>query len=187
MDKTPGMKLENPARVAELRPAETLRRIGLTESGVLCDIGAGTGLFTLAAAAITHGAVYALDINGDMLDIIARRAAETGADNIHCVPVTGAGFDLSPGTIDIALMCTVLHEVPDKPGFLSDAAALLKPQGRLAVIEFHARQTPMGPPIPRRIGQPELLAIADAAGLTAVDTYSLGDNFYCAVMTASHS
>ena len=75
---TPEQKLEKPERIAELRPTETLRRIGLGPHDTLADIGAGTGLFALAAAAMTRGTVYALDIKQEMLDIIARRAAQTG-------------------------------------------------------------------------------------------------------------
>jgi AcrR family transcriptional regulator/precorrin-6B methylase 2 len=184
MEKTFEMKLENPARIAELRPVETLAHIGLTEGGVLCDIGAGTGLFTLAAASLTRGAVVALDIREDMLGVIARKAAEAGADNVRCVRVTDAGFGVAPGTADIVLMCTVLHEIADQPRFLADAAALLKPGGRLAVIEFHARPTAMGPPVPHRIGRQALLDMAAAAGLLTADAFDLGDNFYCAVFTA---
>lgn len=35
-------KLENPERLAELSPKETLMRIGLGEQDIICDIGAGS-------------------------------------------------------------------------------------------------------------------------------------------------
>ena len=43
-------KFENPARLDELRPESTLRRAGFSEGMSLCDIGAGTGIFSVAAA-----------------------------------------------------------------------------------------------------------------------------------------
>ncbi|MFA6075127.1 MAG: hypothetical protein WCV63_02675 [Negativicutes bacterium] len=43
-------KFENPERVAELNPQLTLRAAGFERGMTLCDIGAGTGLFTFAAA-----------------------------------------------------------------------------------------------------------------------------------------
>ena len=177
----PVVKFENPARLLELAPEETLRRIGLTEDSVLCDIGAGTGVFALPAAALTHGTVYAIDISDDMLAIIARKAAQAGISNIQCVKVTDAGFGVAPGTADIVLMCSMLHGMPDMPQFIKDAAALLKPGGRLAIIEFHYHETPMGPPVSRRILPADLDAMAAAAGLCPADSFILGENFYCAV------
>ncbi len=174
-------KFENPARLAELGPADTLRRIGLTQDSVLCDIGAGTGVFALPAAAMTRGTIFAIDINPDMLSIIARKADETGAVNVRCIQVTEAGFNVAPGTADIVLLCSMLHGMPDMPQFVRDAAALLKPGGRLAVIEFHYRETPMGPPVSRRILPADLDAMAAAAGLSPADSFILGENFYCAV------
>jgi|GEM_PF-2602649 len=63
-------KLENPDRLAELSPKETLMRIGLGEQDIICDIGAGSGIFTIPAARITANTVFALDINDEFLDII---------------------------------------------------------------------------------------------------------------------
>ena len=179
----PAHRLESPARLAELRLVETLRRIGMREDSVVADIGTGSGIFALAAASLTRGTVYALDIRADMLEIVARKTGQAGAGNVQGVLVTEQGFGLPPGTVDIALMCTVLHEIADKTCFLADAAALLKPSGRLAVIEFHKRETPMGPPIPRRLGQPELMEAASAVHLSLAEAFDLGDNFYCTVFT----
>ncbi len=179
----PIAKFETPARLAELAPAETLKRLGFGAQSVLCDIGAGTGIFTFAAAALSREPIYALDVSDDMLGIIARKAAQVGADNVRCVKVTEAGFNLPPGVADMVLMCSMLHGMPDKPRFLSDAAALLKPEGRIVIIEFHYRETPMGPPVIRRLGPDELTRIAAAAHLSRADMFDLGDNFYCAVFT----
>ncbi len=63
-------KLENPERLAELSPKETLMKIGLGEQDVICDIGSGSGIFTIPAAQITANTVFALDINNEFLDII---------------------------------------------------------------------------------------------------------------------
>lgn len=177
----PVVKFENPARLAELAPEKTLRRIGLGVNSMLCDIGAGTGVFTLPAASITRGTVYAIDVSDDMLTIIARKAAKAGAANIQCVKATDTGFGVAPGTADIVLLCSMLHGMPDMPQFVKDAAALLKPHGRLAVIEFHYRETPMGPPVSRRIDPVDLDQMAADAGLTPIDSFNLGENFYCTV------
>jgi len=68
-------KLENPARVAELKPEETLRQIGVRPGQTLCDIGAGSGLFSLAAARLGVRTVWALDTDDAILEDLRSRAA----------------------------------------------------------------------------------------------------------------
>ena len=47
-------KLERAERIQELNPPETLKRIGLMPGNTFCDIRAGTGIFTFAAAELTE-------------------------------------------------------------------------------------------------------------------------------------
>jgi ubiquinone/menaquinone biosynthesis C-methylase UbiE len=97
------MRFENPARLAELKPSETLLKIGLDGSGVVCDIGAGSGIFSLAAAAITEGMVYAVEISEEMLQVLRDKIAESGVRNIRLIrseddrlPIEGRSVDYRP-------------------------------------------------------------------------------------------
>jgi len=76
-------KLERPERVRELNPSGTLERLNFGSADVLCDIGAGSGLFTLAAAQMSSQTVYALDINPRMLETIEAKAVAAGLGNIE--------------------------------------------------------------------------------------------------------
>jgi len=174
-------KLENPERLRELRPEETLKNIGLENGQVLCDIGAGSGIFTLPAAQITSGPVYALDVREDFLQLIQEKAQALGLNNIHTVQVEGTAFDLPDCTADIVLMVTVLHEIPDKPAFLQEIYHILKKNGKAALIEFHPRRTPMGPPPERRMQQEEVETLFSSAGFKPEEEFDLGENFYCKV------
>ena len=174
-------RLENPERLKELSPEKTLRRIGLKQGHVFCDIGAGTGIFSLPAALITNNIVYALEISDEMLAIIAEKAKEAGLNQIVPVKVQGDDFGVADGTADVLLLATVLHEIPDKTDFLIRAKRMLKSEGKIAVIEFHKRQTVMGPPVERRISEEETEAAMQAAGLGKTDAFHLGENFYCVI------
>ncbi len=174
-------KLENPARVAELNPADTLRRIGLTDGDALCDIGAGTGIFSLAAAALTGGTIYAAEISAPMLELLRERALAFSnivvTEGMKAVPSSGC---------QAALMCTVLHEVEDAQGMLKEVRRVLTPNGRFAVIEFHKRRTPMGPPPEHRLDSAQVLRMAQGQGFTLAEEFELGENFYCMVFTPIH-
>ncbi|MDX9872724.1 MAG: methyltransferase domain-containing protein [Clostridia bacterium] len=175
------LKFENPVRLAELNPTGTLQRIGLQDSHTLCDIGAGSGIFTLPAAQATKEKVYALELSAEMLSLIGDKAKAEGITNIELVKVEGETFDLADNTMDIALMVTVLHEIKNKEALLTEIRRILKMEGRLAIIEFHKRETPMGPALSHRMEKEELPDLLPSAGFREMESFDLGDNFYCGI------
>jgi ubiquinone/menaquinone biosynthesis C-methylase UbiE len=177
------MKFENPLRLEELKPKETLQRIGLRGDHVLCDIGAGSGIFTIPAAKITKNIVYALEINDEMLSVIEDKANNEGISNIELIKVHNDHFDLEDGSVDIILMVTVLHEIQNKHVVLEEVKRLLNNSGKSAVIEFHKRETPMGPPPSHRMGKNEVKDLFGDLGFTVIEDFDLGDNFYCLVFS----
>ncbi len=178
MDKR--MKLENPARVAELNPEGTLRLLGLKAGEIFCDIGAGSGLFTLPAARITGAPVYALETDEAMLALIRNRADAEGLD-IRTIRVTDAGFGVPDSMADIVLVATALHEIQDKHAFLTNVHKLLRKNGTVAVIEFREGETPMGPNPSHRMGREDVVSAARGADLEYKAEYLLGPNFTCMV------
>jgi len=177
-------KLENPDRIQELNPVQTLRRIGLRDGLTVADIGAGSGVFALPAAQITSGRVSVLEISDEMLASIAGKAENQNIGNIELIKVESDYLDIADHTIDIALMVTVMHELPDRGSMLAEVKRILKEAGRLAIIEFHKRHTPMGPPLERRLDQEALADDAQKHGFALVDSFELGENMYCLVFEA---
>lgn len=175
------MKMENPIRIAELNAAETLQRIGMGENDVICDIGAGSGIFTIPAAKITKNTVYSLEIDEGMLEIITEKSMEEGLPNIEPIKVAGDEFEIKDQIIDIAFLVTVLHEIEKKDIFLREIKRILKYNGKIMVIEFHKCETPMGPPEAHRIGKDEVERVMNETGFEKSEEFNLGDNFYCIV------
>lgn len=173
------MKLENPKRLEELNPKSTLERIGLKGTHVLCDIGAGSGVFTVPAAKMTEKVVYALETNPEMLKIIEEKANNDKIRNIEYVYVDGDRFNIEEKSVDLVLLVTVLHEIEEKTVFMKEVERLLNDQGKIAVIEFHKRETPMGPPLSHRISKEDVLSALHDLEFEAQDDFKLGDNYYC--------
>lgn len=169
-------KLENPARLAELSPPETLTRLGLVDGMTFADIGAGTGIFTTAAAEITHAQVWAIDPSAGMREILASKKSALALDNVEILPDVS---NLPEQSVDLALLCTVLHEIDTQETFLEEIAKRLKPAGKLAVIEFHKSASPFGPPTSIRLSPDETALLASAARLVERERFTLGENFYC--------
>ncbi len=174
-------RLENPVRLAELEPAKTLIKAGLRENMPLCDIGAGSGIFSFPAAKLTRGEVYALEISDEMIQLLESRAEEHKLPNLKIKKVESESLPLDSSTCDMAVMVTVLHELENQSGMLLEIKRILKEKGKLLVIEFHKRQTPMGPPEDHRISREESEKICCENGFRIIDTFALGDNFYSIV------
>ncbi|WP_291300437.1 class I SAM-dependent methyltransferase [Desulfosporosinus sp. BICA1-9] len=78
-------------------------------------------------------------------------------------------------------MITVLHEIENKELMLDEIKRILKPKGKLMIIEFHKRKTPMGPPVDHRISEEYVEEIGNSKGLITFDKFSLGENYYSVV------
>jgi len=175
-------KLDRPGRVAELNPTETLKKIGFENGQVLCDIGAGTGLFAIPAARMSKKTVFAIEIKEEYICFLDEKSREENLANLITIKADGFEYAIESLTVDYVLMVTVLHEIENKEAILTEVKRILKGKGKLVVIEFHKRQTSMGPPIPHRIAKDEVIPLCEPYGFTQADSFDLGENYYCLVL-----
>lgn len=173
--------LERPERVLQLEPAVTIERMGIQEGQLVADIGAGTGIFTLPIGEKTKHTVYAIDVDEALLSVVAEKSALKKIENIQCMKVAGFEYDLPDGHLDFALMVTVFHEIEEKQALLKEIYRVLKFNGKLGMIEFHKRETPIGPPLDHRIGFDEVKEICEENGFALAETFTIGDSFYCTI------
>jgi SAM-dependent methyltransferase len=111
------------------------------------DFGCGYGTFTVAAARLTRGAVYAFDIDAGMVDATNARAAALGLENVTAIErdFVALGTGLPDQSSDYAMLFNILHA--EKPlALLAEARRVLRPGGKLAVIHWlYDARTPRGP------------------------------------------
>ncbi len=161
--------LERPEREAEEEPARAIEALDIKSGMTVADIGAGSGYYTvrLARKVGADGKVYATDIQVGMLSIIQRRAAMEKLTNI--VPVLGAADDpkLPPGSVDLALMVDVYHELAAPQAFVRRLREALKPDGRLVLIEFRKED----PRVP--IKQEHKMSVAEVRQELSADGYTI--------------
>lgn len=130
-------------------PREILRLLSFPAMGDVVDFGCGYGTFTLAAATLTTGTVYAIDIEPQMVHATAERAQDGGLHNVRVIErdfVThGAGLPAEGCTY--AMLFNILH-AEDALGLLRKAHEVLCPGGWVAVIHWIPDPgTPRGPPL----------------------------------------
>jgi ubiquinone/menaquinone biosynthesis C-methylase UbiE len=161
--------LERPEREAEEEPARAIDALDVRSGMTVADIGAGSGYYTvrLARKVGSEGKVYATDIQVGMLSIIQRRAAMEKFTNI--VPVLGGADDpkLPAGSVDLALMVDVYHELSQPQAFVRRLREALKPDGRLVLIEFRKED----PRVP--IKEEHKMSVAQVREELSADGYAI--------------
>lgn len=130
--------LVRPEREQEEQPDKALDEIGITRGMRIADIGAGVGYFTLKMAERTGptGTVYAVDIQPEMLDRLARRARTAGIENIEMILGQPDNPRLPEGAIDLVLLVDVYHEFSHPQEMIRAIRKALKPDGRLVLLEY---------------------------------------------------
>ena len=141
-----------------------LLREGVTRGGTWADLGAGTGAFTLALAELVgpSGEVVAVDRDRGALRELERAIRPGGAT----VRTLGADFTkpIAVNSLDGVVMANSLHFVRDKSPVLALVHTMLKPSGRLLLVEY---DTDNGNPyVPHPLSFETWRALADASGFT---------------------
>jgi ubiquinone/menaquinone biosynthesis C-methylase UbiE len=163
--------LDDPQRDAWQKPADVLMALGLHPGDTVADIGAGSGYFTLR---FSHhvgpgGRVYAVDISDDMLAEVKRKVSDAGLTNVMPVHATADDPKLPEGGVDLIFICDTWHHIENRPSYLGRLRTALKPNGRLAIVDFHKKPLPVGPPESMKLTRAEVVAEATAAGFSVAE------------------
>jgi SAM-dependent methyltransferase len=159
-------RLDDPKRAQWQKPDRVVAALGLKKGGRAAEIGSGTGQFTLrmAKALGEDGRVYAIDVEPRLLQVLAERGAAAKAWGIIGLLAPDGG-GLPPEPVDLILMVNVFHHVHDRTDYLRALATRLAPRGRIAIVDFHERELPIGPPPDHKLPKAEALAAVKGAGL----------------------
>ena len=130
--------LERTERMDEERPDLVLVALELKPGMTVADIGAGTGYYSwrMAQSVGAAGTVYAVDVQPEMITLLERQVTRRGATNVKAVLGTTTDPRLPAGTLDLAIMVDVYHELEFPYEMLTAITRALKPGGRLVFVEF---------------------------------------------------
>ncbi|MDY6918519.1 MAG: methyltransferase domain-containing protein [Chloroflexota bacterium] len=164
-------------------PERVFAALGLRQGDAFPDLGCGPGDYAIEASRIVgdSGAVYALDRSEEAIERLTEEAGSQGVGNIK--PVVSditRPLPIDDACIDVCLMATVLH-VPDvvrsEDGVLEEIRRVLKPCGRVAIIECKKKDMPIGPPLSMRLSPQEVEALMTPHGLERTGAVDLGYNY----------
>jgi ubiquinone/menaquinone biosynthesis C-methylase UbiE len=149
----------------------------LTQGMTALDLGCGPGFFTIEMAKILGrtSRVIAADLQQGMLEIVAKKIEGTELeDRITLHKCSSDRIGLTE-PVDFVFAFFMVHEVPSREKLFSELNSILKPNGRILVVE---------PPIHvSKSAFKDTLAIAEASGLEVIDNPKMP---FCKTALLSH-
>ncbi|MGQ9587783.1 MAG: class I SAM-dependent methyltransferase [Thermoplasmata archaeon] len=142
-------RLEGKVRRQLVPSEEIVSRLEVSRRDLVVDLGAGIGYFASLIAERAR-TVIAVDIDLRMLDVLSKRIRLRGTDNIVPIRAEITSIPLSCESVDHVLGAFVYHEVGSTKKLLDEASRILRPEGRLTIVDFQKRETPIGPPVGER-------------------------------------
>jgi SAM-dependent methyltransferase len=101
-----------------LDPGQTLSLLGLNHGVVnVADFSCDYGTFTIPAARIISGKIYAFDIEPEMINDVEQKAKGLNQGNVEAIlrDLISEGSELNDGSINYVFLFNVLHgEKPDQ-------------------------------------------------------------------------
>lgn len=120
------------------QPDRVIEVLAIEPGSKIADLGAGSGYFTfdLAAATGPDGAVYAVDVDPDMIELLDQKVAETGTKNVRTLLAEPDDPGLPDGEIDLVFTSNTYHHIENQPAYFARLATDLAPGGRIAILDL---------------------------------------------------
>lgn len=115
---------------------KVLDRANLKSDDVLIDVGSGTGLLAFGAYERNISKVIVSDAFQDCINECARVAEESGINQgIDFLLSRAEDIKLPDGSVDVAVMRSVLVHIMDKSKTINECYRILKSGGRISIFE----------------------------------------------------
>ena len=137
-------RLDNRFRRWFQNPRKILRPY-VAKGMTVLDIGCGPGFFSIDMAHLVGatGRVIALDLQEGMLQKLSKKIAGTELEGRFALQKCEADKLGVSEPVDFILAFYMFHEVADQDGLLDELGSILKPHGRVLIVEppFHVSQS----------------------------------------------
>lgn len=121
-------------------PLKNLKTLGLREDNIVADLGAGTGHYSVMLGSfVPRGKVYAVEVQKEYLETIKNKVKEAHLSNVEIIwgnVEKIGGTKIGDAIVDMAIASNILFQVEDKENFLLEIKRILKPKGKVFLIDW---------------------------------------------------
>jgi len=165
-------------------PQRLFALLGLKGEETILDLGCGDGYLSLLIAQIEQkGRVYALDIYKEGVKLF--KASLKKLTNALPVLADAHKVPFKKETIDIVLMVDVVHGFyvnEELETIIKEIAFTLKPQGKIAIVDFPPNPEIPGPPLDIRLSPEKIRKIFSPFGFRQEIVVELSPSQYVVIL-----
>jgi len=179
------MSTDTPLKTANFaHPKRNVAALGIEPGMSVADFGSGSGIYVLhIAEAVEHsGCVYAIDVQRDLLRRVKNEANRRGLKNVDVIWTDLERADaskLADKTLDLVLISNLLFQLENKATVLTEAWRVLKPAGRLAIIDWaDSGGRGIGPVKRDVVSKAKALELARESGFELQREFAAGAHHY---------
>lgn len=167
-------------------PDDNIRELGLKQGDKVVVFGSGSGGHTLAAARALNGSgtIYGIDVRAPMVEKLKKEAGERHHLNVRVLHGNVdrlGGTNVGTMSADVVVIPDTLFAYANKETMLKEADRILKPGGRLLIVEWAASYAGAGPAPQDVCREEDALNFAKKAGFEYDRRFSAGNYHYALI------
>ena len=136
--------------MAFIDPQKNIEQFKLEKGMVVADLGVGSGFYTISASKKVgeEGRIYAIDVQKDLLEKLQKQAETERIFNIEYIwgdVEKLGGTRLADSSVDAIILSNILFQIENKESLASETKRILRPNGRVLVVDWSDSFNNMGP------------------------------------------
>lgn len=167
-------QFENEGRGEWQKVDQVIEAMGIRQGSSIADIGGGSGYFSrpFAKAVGPEGVVYCCDLATNLMDYLQESSKKEGLDNIVTVYAATDRPMIPPASVDIIFFCNTNHHLGERVPYYSGLEKLLRPGGRVVVVDWKNEDQKVGPPPDHTHPRSRVIDEMDEAGWVLQEEHS---------------
>jgi ubiquinone/menaquinone biosynthesis C-methylase UbiE len=148
-----------------------LKKARIGDKMRVADLGCGSSghfLWGCAHAVGRNGKVYAVDVQKKIIESVGKQAKTNNLPQVEAVWSNLEVYNatkIETASLDAAFLVNTLYQSEQRGEILREAIRLLKPEGKLIVVDWKHEAAPFGPSPQERVNQDQLVIACERLGM----------------------
>ncbi|QKQ99136.1 class I SAM-dependent methyltransferase [Metallosphaera tengchongensis] len=119
---------------------------------IVVDMGCGPGYYCPELEKYSSK-LYCVDFNKEALDIAKTRIKKPNTELLY---EESSRTSIPPSSVDVVVLANSFHDM-DREAAYSEILRILKPSGKVIIVDWKKEETPFGPPMSIRMSEKDYI------------------------------